>query len=109
MRFAVRGDWIGRLIGMLVFALGVALLVVVFYIAYGLFNTPPSAALGLKFTGDPKRDPSATMIGSQFVWLLLRVAYLFIMSISGSLIANKGINLYFSSMQGAPVVKDVKG
>lgn len=98
-----RGDIAGRLIGMLVFLAGVALLFLVFYIAYHLFNMPAAEALGLKITGDPKHDPAATTIGAQFAVLLFRVAYLFVMSAAGSLIANKGINLYFSALHGFPV------
>src|SRR5579883_3423705 len=93
-------DLFGRVTGILIFLIGVGMLLFVFYIAYGLFNAPPQSALGLKVTGNPKTDPSAAAIGSQFGWLLFRIAYLFIMSIAGSLIANKGIHIYFSAMQG---------
>ena len=99
----IRGDILGRIVGMLVFLIGVALLLWVFYSAYGLYQLPPAAALGLKFTGDPKKDPAAMVIGTQFGWLLIRIIFLFLMSIAGSLVANKGINLYFSAMQGAPI------
>ena len=94
-------DWIGKIVGMLVFLAGVALLGLVFYHAFDLFNQTPSAVLGLHFTGDPKKDPALATIGSQFAWLLFRVAFLFIMSIAASLIANKGINLYFASWRHA--------
>lgn len=90
-----------RLIGMLVFLLGVAALGFVFYTAYKLFNAPADTALGLTFKNDPKTDPTAAAIGARFGFLLFRLAYLFLMSIAGSLIANKGINLYFSGLQGA--------
>ena len=96
-------DVIGRIIGMLVFLGGVAALGLVFSIAYKLFNAPPETALGLTFKNNPKTDPTAAAIGAQFGVLLFRLAYLFIMSIAGSLIANKGINLYFSALQGSPV------
>ncbi|HZT41463.1 MAG TPA: hypothetical protein VFA07_04715 [Chthonomonadaceae bacterium] len=94
-------DWIGKIVGMLVFLLGVALLGFVFHWAFDLFNKTPSAALGLHFTGDPKKDPALAAIGSQFAWLLFRIAFLFIMSLAASLIANKGINLYFASWRHA--------
>ena len=93
----------GRLMGMVVFLLGVAALAFVFYTAYKLFNAPAASALGLTFRNDPKTDPSASAIGAQFGVLLLRLAYLFLMSIAGSLMANKGINLYFSALQGSPI------
>jgi hypothetical protein len=103
MNAGARSDILGRVIGMLVFLSGVGLLFGVFYIAYRLFNMPAAEALGLKITGDPKRDPAAMTIGAQFAVLLFRIGYLLIMSAAGSLIANKGINLYFSALQGAPV------
>ncbi len=96
-------DLIGRIVGMLVFLIGVGLLLVVFSFAYQLFNTPPALALGLNFTGNPKSDPSPTKIGVQLTWLILRICYLVVMSIAGSLVSNKGINLYFSALQGSPV------
>jgi hypothetical protein len=83
---------------MLIILLGVGLLVWVFYIAYGLYQAPASTALDLRFTGDAKKDPTVTTIGAHFMWLLFRVAYLLLMSVAGSLIANKGINLFLSSL-----------
>jgi hypothetical protein len=103
MHSGTRADVLGRTVGMLVFLLGIGLIIGVFVIAYRLFNTPPAAALGLTFTGDAKTDPPAAQIGTRVVWLLLQLGYLFVMSISGSLIASKGINLYFSALQGSPV------
>ena len=58
---------------------------------------------GITFTGDPKHDPSLTLVGSQFGWLMFRIAFLFVMALSGSFISQKGINLYFSAIQGTPV------
>lgn len=93
-------DLFGRIIGMLVFLLGIGLLVVVFQSANTLFTRPPNAALGLKFTGDPKTDPAVADIGSRFGYLFFQVACLFVMSIAGSLVAQKGVNLYFSALRG---------
>jgi hypothetical protein len=98
-----RGDIFARIVGMLVFLIGVGLLLLVFYRAFDLFGATPAQALGLTFTGDPKKDPTVAIIGSQFGWLLFRLGFLFIMAIAGSLISQKGINLYFSALAGAPV------
>jgi hypothetical protein len=98
-----RGDILGRAVGMLVFLIGVALLVFVFIQAFHLFALSPAEALRLRFTGDPKKDPLLAQIGSNFGWILLQVAFLFIMALAASLISQRGINLYFSAMQGAPV------
>ncbi len=106
MPSGTRGDLIGRIMGMLVFLIGVGLILLVFYIAYELFHQPPAQALGLKLTGDPKKDAAAlnyVHLGAQITGLLLHLAYLFLMSIAGSLVANKGINLYFSALHGSPI------
>ena len=100
MQPSSRSDLVGRIIGMIVFLLGVVLLVMVFNIAYGLFHTAPDAVLGLNFTGNPKTDPTATAIASRFGVLLINIVYLFIMAIAGSLVAQSGIKLYFSAVKG---------
>jgi hypothetical protein len=96
----IRGDLTGRIFGILVFLLGVALLGSVFSMAYTLFHASPAAAIGVKFTGNPKTDPTVAAIGSQFAWMLYRIGLLFMMSIAGSLIAQFGVKLYFSAMKG---------
>jgi hypothetical protein len=98
-----RGDILGRVVGMLVFLLGVSLLVFVFSHAFQLFSLKPDDALGFRFTGDPKKDPLLSQIGSHFGWLLLQIAFLFIMALAASLISQRGINLYFSAINGAPL------
>ena len=103
-----RSDLFGRIIGMLVFLVGVCLLVFVFNRAFLLFGAKPADALGLAFTGDPKRDPSLTLVGAQFGWLLFRVVFLFLMAISGSFVSQKGINLYFHAIQGTPIHPAIK-
>ena len=100
-----RGDIFGRLVGMLVFLAGVALLVAVFMYAFKLFNQTPAQALGLTFTGDPKRDPLLAHIGSQFGWIFVRLGCLIIMSLAASFISQRGINLYFSALQFTPRVQ----
>lgn len=95
-----QSDIPGRVIGMLVFLLGVGMLILVFKVAYELFTQSPEAALKLKFTGDPKTDPTPAKIGTHFGAMLLPALYLFLMSIAGSLIAQKGVNLYFSASRG---------
>ena len=101
----MRADRFGRVVGMLVFLGGVSLLIFVFVVAYQLFTASPSAALGIKITGDPKRDPAMLTLGAQVAWLIFRIVYLAFMSIAGSLLANKGIQLYFSALGGKPVAQ----
>jgi len=104
MSSGYRSDIFGRILGALTFLGGVCLLGLVFHMAYTLFNSNPEHALGLVFTGDPKLDPPALKIATQFGWLLLiKIAPLFVMAIAGSLIAQKGVNFYFSSVKGVAV------
>ncbi len=97
-----RGDILGRLAGMLVFLVGVGMLVFVFMYAFKLFGMSPDQALGLHFTGDPKKDPPLALIGVQFGWIFLKVACLIVMSLAASFLSQKGINFYFSALQGSP-------
>ena len=86
-------DWIGSTIGLLVFLGGVALLVLVFRLAYDMFQTPPTMALdiqGGKALDLGKASNSASAI-------LVKVIVLIIMAIAGSLIANRGILMYARS------------
>ncbi|CEK16255.1 hypothetical protein CP488_01446 [Chthonomonas calidirosea] len=94
VKLQARGSLVGRVLGVLVFLGGVGLLGWVFYIAYGLFTAPASTALDLRFTGNPKTDPTLALIAARFGWLLFRVILLMIMAFSGSLITQKGINLF---------------
>jgi len=71
--------------------------------AYTLFNSNSEQALGLVFTRDPKLDPPALKIATQFGWLIVRLAALFVMAIASSFIAQKGVNFYFSSVKGVAV------
>ena len=98
------GDIVGRAVGMLVFLLGIGMLFVVFWSAFRLFGSSPEAALHLRFTGDPKKDPVLSAIGLQFGWIFIQIAALIVMSLAASFIAQRGINLYFSAMQGSPVL-----
>lgn len=100
MNSSSRGDILGRLVGLLVFLVGVALLVAVFIQAFHLFGLKPADALQLQFTNDPKKDPTLSLIASKFGWILLQIAFLFIMALAASLISQRGINLYFSAMHG---------
>lgn len=100
MSAAQRGDLIGRIIGLLVFFVGVGLLLVVFKLAYGLFAASPATALGIQITGDPKHDPGVALIGQAFGYLLVKILLLFMMSVAASFVAQKGINLFFSCTHG---------
>lgn len=86
-----RTDLFAKTIGFFVMVIGLAVILEVLWLGFGMFRDPN---LGL---GSPKGvSPSAADLGVGFVKLLLKIALLFLGSISGSLIANKGIHLYFT-------------
>jgi hypothetical protein len=87
-------DWLGSLIGLTVFLGGIALLVLVFRLAYNLFTVPPAVALEIQQPGKPI-DLSKTTNAASGV--LIRFLLLLLMAGMGSLIANRGINLYGQS------------
>ncbi len=101
-------DWPVRLMGMIVFATGIGLLLLVFSIAYHLFTAAPATALGITITGDPKHDPGAMLIGQSFGFLIIKILLLFVMSAAASLISQKGVNLYFTCSQATKAARTVK-
>lgn len=102
----LRRDLTGSLLGLAVFLGGIALLLFTFKTAYALFTEPPARVLGLE-KGQPVDLGSA---GSNLVASVFRVVLLVVMAIVGSIIANRGIQLYTSSRahhDGGPDVADV--
>lgn len=94
-----------RLLGLLVFVAGVGLLFFVFLAAKSLFDAPPPAIptpSPAAATGTNSAAPSAVAeIGVAFSQLLRRILLLLLMCIAGSVIASKGIQLFFAA-QGSP-------
>lgn len=86
-------DWIGSSIGLLVFLGGVALLVVVFRLAYDMFQTPPTIALEVQAGKDLNLGKASDRASA----ILVKVVVLLIMAIAGSLVANRGILMYSRS------------
>jgi len=88
-----RNDLVGRLLGFLVFLVGVGLLAFVFSKAYGFFS--------MDIVGGPaakdSAEPVATQLGRSAVVLLGKIGLLIVMTIVGSLIAGRGIQFYFAS------------
>lgn len=89
-----RGDLFGRALGALILLGGLAIICVVLWLAFQMFQDP---TMGL----GTAKNATAADVGLGFGKLILRIALLFLMSFCGSLIANKGINLYFASLPGA--------
>ena len=89
------GHLLGQFLGALVMLAGIAIICGVLWLAFGMFRDPN---LGL---GPSTVKPlTATDIGVRFIGLIMRIALLFLGSISGSLIGNKGIRLFFASLPG---------
>src|SRR5687768_7295109 len=88
-------DYFGCLMGLAVFGGGLALLLVTFGLAYKMFSVPVSEALNL-----PLNQPvNLEIAGQSFAGLVIRVLLLLVMSITGSIFANKGIKLYLAGRQ----------
>lgn len=87
-----RRDWLGSIGGLLIFAAGISLLSLVFKLAFEMFQTPPRLALKIE-SGKPF-DVSG--VGDALFGVIIKIALLFVMSIIGSVICNRGIHLYAS-------------
>lgn len=83
-------DFFGSFLGIVAFLGGVALLVIVFRLAYQMFSTPPATALG--FSSTKKLDLNAGI--AAFLVVMIRILLLLVMGLVGSWIANRGISLY---------------
>lgn len=86
-----RGDWIGRILGIGVFLLGVGVLFVVFREAHQMFTAPL-----------PPAERSLPKLGQIGIDVLKKLGLLVIMTLAGSLIANKGVQMYFAALGFAP-------
>ena len=85
----------GRIVGMIVFVLGTVILLFVFYTAYGMFTSPPAEMFS--YTGERTSQLTVTGLGSAAVSIVVRIVLLFVMTLAGSLIAYRGIQLYLAS------------
>ena len=83
-------DRVGGWLGVLTFLGGIALLLITFKMAYDLFSIPPDQVLKLK----PGQELNVNDTGQAAFVLLFRMLMLLVMSIVGSVIANRGIKLY---------------
>jgi hypothetical protein len=89
-------DLLARLLGLLTFLGGLAVIVFVLKLGYRLF-LDPTLGQSLKPAGP---DESALMaLGRSFMALIVRILLLFLGSVCGSLIANKGMRLYVGALQ----------
>ncbi len=90
-----RPDLSGRILGFAVFLVGVALLCLVFSTAWSLFHAPVP---GLELPVKPgAAAPPAAGIGIALTAFVRQLLLLVVMILAGSLVAGKGIQLYFSA------------
>lgn len=85
----------GRLVGMLVFLSGIALLVFTFVLAYQAFQNP-NLILPLKELQRDPPVPASYFYARAFLLLIL----LFVMGFVSSLIAARGAQLFFTARSG---------
>lgn len=85
-----------RLVALLVFLSGAGMLVFVFIAALHLFHAPVAGLEPLQTPGAP--PPAAANIGMSLAGLARELLLLGMMTLAGSLLANKGAHLYFSAV-----------
>lgn len=90
-----RPDLSGRILGFTVFLVGIALLCLVFSAAWALFRAPV-AGLELPVAAGAAAPPAAG-IGIALTAFVRQLLLLAVMIVSGSLVAGKGIQLYFTA------------
>ncbi len=95
-----KADLAGRIIGMAVFMGGVGLLAFVFLTAYHWFTTPSAA---IATSPNPTTSASTvSQLGKSVVVMLEKIALLVVMTIAASLVASRGVQLYFASANVKP-------
>ena len=86
-----------RLVALLVFLLGIGMLVFVFVAALHLFQSPVPGLEPLQTPG--AAPPAAASIGISLAGFVRELLLLGVMTLAGSVLASKGIHLYFSSLR----------
>lgn len=85
-----------RLVALLVFLIGIGILIFVFVTALHLFQSPVPGLEPLQTPGAP--PPAAANIGVSLAGFARELLLLGLMTLAGSLLANKGAHLYFSTI-----------
>ncbi len=95
-----RSDLSARVLAFAVFLLGIGLLCLVFGQAWALFHAPvPQLPLPVAPGAAP---PPAANIGLALADFARKLLLLVLMTVAGSLVASKGIQLYFSAQSSSP-------
>ncbi len=80
-------------VGILTFLLGAAMVVLTFWLAWRMFQTPPQQALNVK----PGAPLDLNPVLARMADLVGRVLLLLVMCAIGSVLATRGVRLYASS------------
>ncbi len=88
-----RRDWLGSLVGLAVFLGGIALIVMVFRLAYDMYKVPPKVALKI----EPGKPLDVATTVNALADIVVKIVFLLFMAGSGSMVANRGIYLYSKS------------
>ena len=86
----------GRFLGIVVFLVGIAMLGMVFMLAFQAFHNPDLLIPLKMLTQDPPPPPAAV-----YVPTVLKLVLLFTMGYFGSLVAGRGAHLFFSAKREA--------
>ena len=89
-----RNDTAGRVVGMVVFLGGIALLVFVAVTAYIFFSSPTA---GIIPTPAKPGVPATAQLGASAMRLILQIMMLILIAVVGSMLSGRGIQLYFAS------------
>lgn len=89
-------DLFSRILGVLVFIGGIALLAYVFKAAHAMFS---SDLVGISLSAAKNAQPGAATaaLGESAIKLFIRIILLLLMSAVASVISSKGISLYFAA------------
>ena len=98
-------DLTGRILGLIVFLAGIGVLAVVFVFAYGFFT---SQSCGVQIPAGPDAEAAPTSeLGASAVVILAKILSLIVMAIVGSIIAGRGMQLYFTATGSADANRDI--
>lgn len=98
-------DTLGRTIGAVVFAIGIGILVFVFALAYGFFTSQDTT---LQAVPHGAQTSAVGHLGASALSLLTRIALLLVMAVVGSLVAGRGMQLYFGASSERPDKRQTK-
>lgn len=96
----------GRLLGILAFLIGIALLGYVFMTAHSMFTSDKyglnsgsasKPAVTITSKAQPAQNPAVNQLGNSALSLVFRLSLLLLMTFISSAIATRGINLYLAS------------